>query len=389
MFLEEERKLILKMIDEGKISAEDGVKLLEALNDPTDTGDRSQKQAGQSSETTTTTSLSTKVNWEEGNKQWDKWNETRSEREKKPDFASMFTEFIDSAFQKIKEFDLDFNFGPYEEIHHIFQHKNLQEKRIDVALENGSIDVKPWKENDVKIECQVKMYRGNSSEEARREFLKETVFETDDNELRFYTKTKAMKMKATMYVPEKSYDRLHMYTFNGHLTLDDVHAEKVLGKAMNGSVTFNNLEADTVEGETVNGAITIQNGAYDTVYLKTISGSIHFNAKVEDVEAESVNGTINSTFSLEEDGKAKLSTVTGSIIANVPPHIKTEGYLSTSVGNIHYHVNELHILEEKKDFMQKSLKFVSQVDGSPRLLLDASSKTGSLTVKEKDREGSF
>lgn len=387
--MEEERKLILKMIDEGKISAEDGVKLLQALNEPTDTENRSRTKATEQSETTTTTSLSTKVDWEEGNKRWDQQNEFRSEQEKKLDFASMFTEFIDSAFQKIKEFDLDFNFGPYEEIHHIFQHKNLQEKRIDVALENGSIHVKPWKENDVKIECHVKMYRGNSREEARREFLKETVFETNEDELRFYTKTKAMKMEATMYVPEKYYDRFQIYTFNGHVTVDDMQGEKILGKAMNGTVTFNNVQADTVEGETVNGAITVQDGIYDTVFLKTISGAIRFDGTAEDVEIESVNGSIQSTFSLTDDGKAKLSTITGSIAVTLPPNIQTEGDISTNVGNISYHLHELHILEEKKDFMQKSLKFVSQVDGTPRLSLEASSKTGSLTIKEKDREGRF
>ena len=108
--MQEERKMILKMIEDGKITTEEGLQLLKALKDDA-------KEAGpeivedqpvQSSE------LSTDVDWDHGS--------SYSQTEKKsPSFAARFSDIVEDVVQKIKEFDLDFNFGSSVEVEHIFQ----------------------------------------------------------------------------------------------------------------------------------------------------------------------------------------------------------------------------------------------------------------------------
>ncbi|MFB5660911.1 DUF4097 domain-containing protein [Alteribacillus sp. HJP-4] len=384
--MEEERKLILKMIDEGKISPEDGTKLLKALksDDTASQQEQTKTESHQKDNEPSVSgpdkgrSLSTNVNWEEGNRRQKEWNR---EKQRKADSASTFTSFIDNAITKIKELDLDFNFGTYHEVHHIFQHKYAEQTVLDVSLENGSLDVKPWDENDIKIECKVKVYKGNSEEEAREEFLKETVFEVEGNQLDFYTKTKSIKVQAVMYIPRRTYERIQLYTFNGYLTGESIKADSFSAKTVNGAITLDNLNIMRCHAETLNGPLKINGGVFDIADMNTMNGSIEIEAEIRDLEAESVNGTINGRLSLQQDARAALAATTGSIFVTLPDHIRTEGLLKTNVGNYNYALSDLSIIEEKKDFMQKSLRFVSNEKASPRLRLDAETKTGSISLK--------
>ncbi|WP_158736745.1 DUF4097 domain-containing protein [Alteribacillus sp. YIM 98480] len=395
--MEEERKLILKMVEEEKISPEDGAKLLKALNQDnrTEKSEKGDEKASEKQEESpfaaeekntavsgpeTSNSLSTNVNWDEGNKRFDEWER---EKRKKSDATTSFTDFIDSAIQKIKELDLDFNFGTYQNIHHIFQHKNMEQTVLDISLENGSIELKPWNEKDVKINCEVKVYKGKTQEEARREFLKETAFEVEGNQLNFYTKTKSMKVNAVMYLPRKTYERVQLYTFNGHLKGELIKADSFSGKAVNGSLTIDHPDHMRFSGETVNGPIKLNGGKLDIADVKTMNGTIELDADIRDLEAESVNGTIDSKLSISQDARASLSATTGSIFITIPEHIRTEGQLRTNVGNYNYSLSDMEITEEKKDFIQKSLQFTSNHAASPRLRLDATTKTGSISIKPK------
>ncbi|SDH20576.1 DUF4097 and DUF4098 domain-containing protein YvlB [Alteribacillus persepolensis] len=393
--MEEERKLILKMVEEGKISADEGAKLLKALQQETnedvsnkttssvsasEQADSTYDRADVSQPETTNGSLSTKVNWEEGNKRYDEWEK---EKQKKSEATTSFTDFIDNAIQKIRELDLDFNFGTYENVRHIFQHKNMTQTVLDISLENGSVELTPWNESDIKIVCDAKVYKGKNQEEARQEFLKETTFETDGTQLNFYTKTKAMKVNAVVYIPKKAYERVQLYTFNGHLKGESLIADSFSGKAVNGSLTITSPNHLRFSGETVNGPIKIHGGTLDIADIKTMNGTIELDTDIRDVEAESVNGTIDSKLAISQDARASLSATTGSIFITLPSDIRTDGQLRTNVGNYNYALSDMEITEEKKDFIQKSLQFTSNHSASPRLRLDAATKTGSISLKPR------
>lgn len=151
----EERKMILKMIDEGKISAEDGEKLMRAISNHS-----SNIEPTVSSSTTRDKSqLSTDVNWEEGNRRFDEQadqNVNQDDNNRWSEGARWFSDFVESAVTKIKELDLDFNFGNAVEVNHIFQHTGMSEDLFNLSLENGAVELKTWDEPDVKLECTAK-----------------------------------------------------------------------------------------------------------------------------------------------------------------------------------------------------------------------------------------
>lgn len=364
----EERKMVLKMIEDGKITAEEGIKLLEAMdkNDPASNGEKG-----------STTDLSKKVKWEEGE------SYRKRARQGAASTANLFTSFVENTIQKIKDVDLDFNFGSAVDIDHIFQHRDVSPVSLDLSLENGSIIVKPWDETDVRVECQVKVYRVKDSDEARNVFLQESNFKVDDSKLLFHTKSKSMKVQATVYVPRASFKHIKLYTFNGQITGEQIDVDTLDVNALNGALTFSNIKANKVMAETVNGAIEYRNTNIDLLDAKTINGGIKVAGRIQDIDAETVNGSITYEIDeLEESGYVDLKATTGTIHLLVPKKLRIEGKLKTNVGSFAVNLNDFEVLEEKKEFVQKSLSFIGNQHSSPRLKMNILTNTGSITVND-------
>ncbi|QQK81556.1 DUF4097 domain-containing protein [Salicibibacter cibi] len=394
--MQEERKMILQMVEDGKISPEDGSKLIKALSSgkeketTTSSATTRKSKEEDKTETSGSTDLSTTIDWDKSNRHYDEsWRNYREDRDAKgspfSEGARWFTEFVDSAVHKIKELDLDFNFGSAQEINHIFQHTNMQERIFELSLENGSIDIQPWDGEDGKIECSAKIYKAENEEDARRIFLEDTVFESVDEELHFYTKSKKIKLQATVYVPRERFEKLSLYTFNGHLNMNGLNSVALSAKVVNGSINMEDVRADVLEAETVNGVIDLDGATSERADLRTVHGSIDINGNIEDIDAESVNGSVNCYFDGKEGGHVSLAATTGSVFLAVPEDIRTEGKLKTNVGNYHWKLPNVEVLDEKRDFIQKTLTFVSNPDQSAVLRVDAGTKTGSVSVKTHNR----
>ena len=342
----EERKMILKMIEDGKITAEEGLKLLEAI------------EKGTASERADSTDLSTDVNWEKGDDYFKQARQSKTSTSA----ANMFTSFIESTIQKIKDVDLDFNFGTSYDVDHIFQHRDVTPKHLDVSLENGSLTIKPWDENVVRIECKAKVYRVKDDGEARRFFMQHALFRADDDKLVFETKS----------------------TFNGQIQGSNLRVDTFDANAVNGSLVFDDIEAKKIDAETINGGIEYENIRVDLMDVETMNGSITLSGDIQDVEAETINGQITYRLGrLKENGYADLKAATGSIYVYIPNDIRIEGKLKTNVGGFQLNGNDYDVLEEKREFVQKSLHFIGNQSSSPRLKLNALANTGTIHVNDK------
>lgn len=363
----DEKKMILKMVEDGKITAEEGAMLLKALGES--------KTEEKPKEEPKTTALSETVDWKASG----------SERRtyKQSSATSFFTDFFENVVQKIRDFDLDFNFGSYIEIEHIFQHKGFFGNKIDVSLENGSLAIQPWNEQDVRLECLAKVYRAHNQEEARQIFFRETAFYADDEELRFSSKVKSVKLQLTLHVPEKMYDKIKLYSFNGHLRAERLLSEKLTAKVVNGSILFNGGQQSKLSLETVNGKIEVNEGKAEECELKTVNGSISVSGAFADCDVETLNGAVHYIVKpLDKPQYADLKAMTGSIRVDVAKDLAVEGKLKTNVGGFSCDLTNLQLLEERKDFIQKSLTFTANQNAQNTLKLAAEANTGTITVSE-------
>ncbi len=365
--------MILKMIEDGKITAEEGLKLLNALqqDEPTTT-----KKTEAKPKENQQTALSERVDWDS------KRQSRRTYRQSSG--ASFLTGFLENAIQKIRDLDLDFNFGPFIEVEHIYHHKNFTGKELDFSLENGSVTLIPWEEPDIRVECKAKVYRARDTEDGRQTFLQETVFEGREDRIRFYSKVKTIKIQATCYIPKEHYEAIKLYTFNGHIKGENLQGSKLELKVVNGSIQLSDIESKKLYAETVSGPIDITAAHNDWCEVKTMNGAITLEGKNIDVSVETVNGQINYRLDeVSEPCYADLQAATGSINVSLPAELRVEGKLETNVGGFTCDLNGLEIVEEKKDFVQKTLSFIANKECSPRFKLEAETNTGSIQIEQR------
>src|SRR6478609_3216178 len=119
--MKEEKKRILKMVEEGKLTVDEAITLLDELEKAQHTMEQKQAQI--------VNELSTAVNFEETKKEDPLHAKYQSTKEK-------IFDFVDSALKKIKDFDFDLNFGQSVEISHIFHQGDVDLKDIDMDVAN-------------------------------------------------------------------------------------------------------------------------------------------------------------------------------------------------------------------------------------------------------------
>lgn len=366
--MSEERKMILKMLEEGKISADEAERLLQALNEQSEKDKSSQDQRSEESG-----ALSEYVDWE-------RWDE-RKQTYKQQSSGFRFSQFIENFIQKIKDVDIDFNFGSYERVKHIYQDHADAFAEIKINLKNGAVELIPWEHPYVQIDCDVQVYRTASNEEARNKFLKEVRFEIANETLLFTCEARDVKIKASVYVPAKAYDFVECKLFNGSVTGQNVIAKDLEIKTMNGNVSFSNVDLHKGEIETNNGAVTIS-GKANRLDIETFNGGIDIIGSFRNVDAENFSGTV--TADLDAEGNVSLQSMIGNITAYVPTNVQVNGELTSAIGTVQCELHSFEVLNEKKELAQRYLHFVTNKKEKRILSLEAKTKAGTIQVMERE-----
>lgn len=369
--MKEERKRILKMVEEGKLTVEEALTLIEELDKAQQTMDQKQEQISKE--------LSTAFKFEEAKKADFAYSKVHSTKDK-------IFDFVDTALKKIKDLDFDLNFGQSVEISHIFHQGDVYLKDMDMDLANGSLKLMAWDQNDVRIECQAKVYRVENSDQARQNFLKDVLFAIEGQKLRFMTQQKWMKVDAVVYVPKAEYERVRVRMFNGPISGEELTIRDLRVKTANGKIEFSRLNGKKAEIETANGHITINSSIIDDLEVETINGAIKLEGDFRKVETQTLNG--NTTYTLKGNRCELISAkaTTGGIDLYVPNGVAASGELKTNLGGFNIKLDGIQILEEKSEMIQKMLRFQSVNHPDRMLKIFADTKTGSITLHKSDGE---
>jgi len=161
--MKDERKRILKLVEQGKLSVDEALTLIESLEN-------------NHSKSVANSSFEEKVKFEETKKEESVNHKIHFAKEK-------IFDFVDTSLKKIKDFDFDLNFGQSIEISHIFHQGEVDLKNMDIDVANGSIKIAAWDQPDVRIECQAKVFRVENSDKARQNCLKNVIFSFESSKL--------------------------------------------------------------------------------------------------------------------------------------------------------------------------------------------------------------
>jgi DUF4097 and DUF4098 domain-containing protein YvlB len=363
--MKEERKRILDMVQEGKLTVDEALILLEEL-------EKSSKVMEEKHEKLVN-DLSTVVQFEESKKEKSTQDSFQSTKE-------WIFDFVDAAVKKLKELDLDFNFGKSLDISHIFQQTDVNVKQIDIDIANGNVTVIPWDQNDIRVECTAKVYRFDTMEEAKTNFLKEVSFEVQGDILRFSTRQKWIKLETVIHVPDKEYDKVNIRLFNGGIGGANLSVKQFRMKTANGKIALDNMNSEVVEVETANGSIQLNQGKIGELDAETLNGTILVDGDFRKVELQSFNGHIHCKLNGAHCEVVEAKSTTGGIDIDVPEFVTVNGKLKSNLGNFIVDLEGIQIVEEKNEFMQKTFSFKSIKDSQSAIQLLADTKTGSIGI---------
>lgn len=354
----DERTRILKMVEDGMLSAEEALKLLEALE-----RDRNQDPMN--------TDLSVDVDWD---------NSNQSTFNKEPK-RQKFSDFVESAIQKIKDVDFDFNFGTSYKVNHIFQHKDIELDAVYVDVANGSVKCVPWNESDVRVECDVQVFKARDEEHAREEFLKDVRFTVEGRRMYFSIQRKTVKVQTVIYIPQAAYEKVNIRTFNGQISSEKLNAQSLQAKTANGGIRLTHIQGKEVELEAANGKVMLEHSQAEELEVETLNGRITVHGSYEKVDLQSFSGNIECKLTDSNCRSVFLNTKTGSIDAFLPKNMQIDGKLKSNLGRFGCYLDNVTNMNETKDVVQKEMKFTANEGHQPSVRIEAEAKAGSIYIK--------
>jgi DUF4097 and DUF4098 domain-containing protein YvlB len=352
----EERKMILKMIEEGKITAEEGLTLLQELDRQMklEQGTRASELAAEGKEP--------KVAKEpKGPPTFPKEPQMLKLKDDIQKFTDKFLagtnrwvskmDKVGKVFQKISSDELDLDIDIFSghgmkvtEVYEVAPHRMLQFKTF-----NGSIKCKPWEKEYIQIEVKAIDSKAQSEWQVK-EKLKELI-EQQESEGKYsltIDKDNEMRVSIEVFLPTQKYESITILTSNGKVQLAELESEQTKIETSNGSIRVVEFRGKQLQATTSNGAIKLSEVDVEHVSLQTSNGRISADGKMTALISETSNGSIHIEQEATGESKIKAKTTNGSVHIEYPHKVQgVYGQIKSSFFNqIKCNLSNVKIVEE-------------------------------------------
>lgn len=281
----EEKKLILKMLKEGKITEDEAIKLLDAVG-------KSDDKVGFS-------------------RQGNDFDEHKFE-EKVENLTQSLMSSVDKAMKKVGEslskievgYDFDFDLGNGFQ-YNVNNFKSSGEKTIEIELpdaeglnisvynNNGYTEISGYDGDKIKIEAQYKY--DDRYVEPDYKFVDWVV---EDNSVKIEgakanSKKQPFVVNLEIELPNRLYQLILADSVNGSVELDGLEAKDIKVTSNNGRLEVAKCKADTIDLSSTNGKIFAENNSGETLLLNTVNGKVELELNsCKSIDATSVNGPV-------------------------------------------------------------------------------------------------
>lgn len=366
-----EQMLILRMLEEGKITADQAVGLLEALgHGSVDTASPSAvTQPGQQSLSRVVREEERKVRQavrEEAAQAREIAREARTEarrimndtqrsRPEKTIMSSLRALGIPLGGSKEFSFTRSVN-GKFATANPCVRLQNT----------NGRIEINPSADEQWQLRLLTRV-RADNQDSAQALADKLVHIESDEQLLaveaqRMFGQNASVTME--LLLPRRNYDDLGVVTTNGTIQLTEAAATRMTLKTVNGKVIGEELRADDLQASSVNGSVTID-------------GAIHR------IQARAANGRITVEITEAMNAELDLKSVNGTIKVELP-ETASIGYqldISTTAGSIKHDLPDLVVSEEQKRPGRRKLVAASPDLAAKQLRQTVKASTVSGTIR--------
>lgn len=400
--MDAERKRILKLVEDGVISADEAITLLESLNKgksteqtkeeqvpPRNEENESQNSSQQQSQQSQFSDSNKSTGFEdffgknfdnkEMNKKMDEFmNEVKNDLSK---FSNKLMGILNTTYTKIKEFDFEFPFGNKVEFTKTYSFNGNEVNAIDIEIPNGKVEVMRSEGNELKVEADVKAGSLDHDEDKTRASFEKDFVKLNDGKLQIKCQSKLSQVNLRVSLPDKTYDVLLLKLLNGGVSISELNAKLVKIRTYNGAIKYDTGEFQHADIQSGNGAIEIVRVKGEDVEVETVNGRIYIDGDLEEVEAESANGAVIITTHHQQARKVKAQTIAGAVELYVPKNLSINGAVSTNFGRVDVGLSDVVTRVEEDQFLVKTVHFDKILGQEPILKLIGESRTGSIIVR--------
>lgn len=399
--MQNERQRIIKLVENGMITAEEAIKLLEALSaqkestqpvmselvpqvkvEPeqvTQAEPLIEEQQPREEKKKTGTGFEDifgkAFNNKDANKKIDEF--MNDLKEDLSQFSTRMAGLLNATLTKVKDMDMEFPFGEKVELDKSYAYPATDVKGFDLEIANGKITVVKTDEEFVQIDVQVKSTGG---EEALTR-ITDGLVELQDGKLKIASDNKFAQIKVRLAIPEKHYDVFVARLLNGSIAIEHLDAKLIKAKTFNGLIRLEHATFAHAELTSSNGAIEVRNVIGDDLETETANGRVYIDGELKEVEAESVNGHVVVTTTSKVAHKIKARTIAGAVEIYVPKSLALEGQVFSNFGRADVGLTDAVLHEEEEQFLVKSVRFTKELPDAPLLKIVGESRTGTVIVR--------
>ena len=407
--MQNERKRILQLVENGVISAEEAIGLLEKLSTQKEStpspvmpsmSETKQEEPTQAEEahkaepineeqdkkqkTTGFEDIFGKAfNDKDINKKVDEFmNDLKSDLSQ---FSTRMAGLVSSTISKLKDLDMDTPFGEKVEFTKTLAYPAEVVRGIELDIANGKVDDVKETDNLVTVDIKVKTQM-KGTEAATAEQVTDGLVSLTDSKLFVQSTNKFTQVKVQIAIPEKHYDVFIARLLNGGVSIENIDAKLIKAKTYNGIIRLEHAIFDHAELQTSNGAVEARAIKGDDLEVETVNGRIYIDGDLKEVEAESVNGHVVVTTSSADAHKVKARAIAGSVELYVPKNVALDGQIFSNFGKADVGLSDVHVYEEEEQFLLKSVRVNKELEGAKLVKLVGESRTGTVLVRYTTQE---
>ena len=331
MSINEERMLILKMLEDKKISSEEAAKLLAALSE---SESNYQEAQGPKKGPKTTNGFA-----DEAAKVRDRvndWKKNFQQSYNQKDFDNMIDDFankaekigknvaattfgvVDKVIDYVGSF-VDTNsfniFGSYQAVTKTFEAIPQEGTNLEIYGSNGTVSVKKHLEPKIIVVTRIRSSNPNGEGIVSFEDTPETIA------VRLATTALNSSVSHEVFIPESKFGIIKIANSNGKIYVEDAVAQELSASTKNGHIELMGVHADKIFADTKNAKIQLSYIIGEKIDINTSNAVVDVkHIKACDINAITINGRINIENAQNIDCNALnlyLKTSNGGIKVNM------------------------------------------------------------------------
>nr|WP_251136481.1 DUF4097 family beta strand repeat-containing protein [Exiguobacterium sp. s122] len=347
------RELILQQVKDGKLTIEEGMTQLERLEklEPERIQALEEQQQTEKVDAYSVESLTTKL-----------------------------TSAVEGLVTKLRDSDFSFssNFGPEVTYSKSFPFTG---KDITLDLFNASATIVSSDNEECELIVTGRPLRQQDADKALEQLQSAVKHSVIGDRLVVSLRDKLVRAHVELYVPHHHFDHLNVQTLNGEVRADGLDVESVRVQTANGRIVLHDVHASELLLNTGNGTVEVDGIETELVHVRTGNGAVIVGGKYDKASLKTGNGNIRAELATARPAKFELVSLAGNIRLVLPHGVEVEGDLETNFGGLHCNLDELEIVRDRKDVAQRRLEFISGRGQTPRIEVEAGTRTGTIDLE--------